>query len=576
MTDTVNPKARRKKTPADATPFEREQLRFFLSGDDLAATLSEINPSLAWLPLLSEMKLIQSETQLISWIERNFADADAVRDVVANIRFFGPDTAKFLEYRLNAQAATLPPLLAKSWTLIIRHMRAAKRGLAHSEWFDIAPQLSRGDCSVAVLERLASALRPKLKIGKRLSWKNTEEDTPERPSDLMSIDYEVEDSASSDHILAAWPTDAAAEIDESFLLQLTTVLNAALADATDIGVEGNEGYSTSDTDVPSVARHRQNEYRSGFQVIVRVMAEIWTRLASKSPGRAVAMAERWRDSSFRLTRPLALFSFANSNVPAKLGADMLIGLPSGELFLTNSSVEVYRLIHTRWKDFPAQKRRKILRRLCEGPPRSWFRDGAKIDDYLDRSRFDILSDMVRDGFDIGREAKKLLADIRARWPQWQLKPAERAGFHIWQEGPREIRGDPDKLRGIADDELVAKAREIASVTGFMEGDSWQGLCRSDPDRALRGLAAAAETGDWPPVYWEQLLWSLTAYADAATELTIAQLLLRWPKDRFGEIAAAASSWLHGHAKTLPDELLWPLWDCIADAVLTEAAEVADA
>jgi len=78
------------------------------------------------------------------------------------------------------------------------------------------------------------------------------------------------------------------------------------------------------------------------------------------------------------------------------------------------------------------------------------------------------------------------------------------------------------------------------------------------------------------VYWEQLLWSLTAYADAATELTIAQLLLRWPKDRFGEIAAAASSWLHGHAKTLPDELLWPLWDCIADAVLTEAAEVADA
>jgi hypothetical protein len=455
-------------------------------------------------------------------------------------------------------------------------MRAAKRGLAHSEWFDIAPQLKRGDCSVAVLERLASALRPKLKIGKRLSWKNTEEDTPERPSDLMSIDYEVEDSASSDHILAAWPTDAAAEIDESFLLQLTTVLNAALADATDIGVEGNEGYSTSDTDVPSVARHRQNEYRSGFQVIVRVMAEIWTRLASKSPGRAVAMAERWRDSSFRLTRPLALFSFANSNVPAKLGADMLIGLPSGELFLTNSSVEVYRLIHTRWKDFPAQKRRKILRRLCEGPPRSWFRDGAKIDDYLDRSRFDILSDMVRDGFDIGREAKKLLADIRARWPQWQLKPAERAGFHIWQEGPREIRGDPDKLRGIADDELVAKAREIASVTGFMEGDSWQGLCRSDPDRALRGLAAAAETGDWPPVYWEQLLWSLTAYADAATELTIAQLLLRWPKDRFGEIAAAASSWLHGHAKTLPDELLWPLWDCIADAVLTEAAEVADA
>jgi hypothetical protein len=104
MTDTAKPKTPRKKTPADVSAFEREQLRFFLSGDDLAATLSEVNPSLAWLPVLSEMKLIQSETQLIEWIERNFGDADAVRDVVANIHFFGPETANFLEYRLNAQA----------------------------------------------------------------------------------------------------------------------------------------------------------------------------------------------------------------------------------------------------------------------------------------------------------------------------------------------------------------------------------------------------------------------------------------------------------------------------------------
>src|SRR5713101_2994765 len=95
MTHSIKAKAPGKKTPADATPFEREQLRFFLSGGDLAATLSEVNPSLAWLPVLSEMKLIQSETQLIAWIERNFGDADAVRDVVANIHFFGPETANF-------------------------------------------------------------------------------------------------------------------------------------------------------------------------------------------------------------------------------------------------------------------------------------------------------------------------------------------------------------------------------------------------------------------------------------------------------------------------------------------------
>jgi hypothetical protein len=577
MTDNDKQRAPRKKTPADATPFERDQLRFFLSGGDLAGTLSEVNPSLAWLPVLSEMKLIQSDTQLITWIERNFADADAVRDVVANIHFFGPEAANFLEYRLNAQAVNLPPLFAKSWALIIRHMRAAKGGLPHNEWFEMAPQLKRGDHSVAVLQRLANALCPKLKIGKRLSWRASEEKALVRPSDLMSIDYEVEDSASPDDVLAAWPSDVAAETDESLLLLLTTALTAALADATDVGVEGNEGYSTSDSDVPSVARHRQNEYRSGFQVIVRVMAEIWTRLATKSPDKAIAMAEHWRDCPFRLMWRLALFSFADPAVPAKIGADMLINVPAGELFLANSSVEVYRLIRARWNDFPAVKRRKILSRLCDGPPRSRFREGAEIDSYIDRSRFDILAEMVRDGFDIGRKAEKLLADIRARWPQWEQRPSEQAGFHIWSGGgTREVGGDTSELEGVGDSELVDKARKIAATAAFMEGDSWQGLCLSDPDRALRGLDAAATRGDWFPEYWEQLLWSRHAYADAGTEPKIAQLLLQWPQDSFDKIAVAASSWLDGRAKRLPDALLWRVWDRIADVTLIEAAEAGDA
>jgi hypothetical protein len=577
MTENRKSKAPRKKTPVDATLFEREQLRFFLSGGDVAATLSEFNPSLAWLPVLSEMKLIESENQLIAWIERNFADVDAVRDVVANIHFFGPETASFLEFRLNNQAVTLPPLLAKSWALIVRHMRTAKRGLAQMEWFEIAPQLKRGDHSVAVLERLANALRPKLKIGKRLSWRNTAEDkAPERPSDLMSIDFKIEDSVPSDDVLAAWPKDAAPETDARLLLQLTATLSAALADATDVGVESGKGYSGSDGDVPSVARHRQNEHRSGFQSIVRVTAEIWTRLAEKSPPKALSLAIQWRDSPFRLMWRLAMFACADPAIPGDVAADMLIGLPSEELFLTNSSVEVYRLVRARWSDFPPNKQQQILLRICEGPPRGAFRDGAEIDRYIDRERYDFLSDMVRDGVDIGPGAGKLLADIRERWPQWQPKPAEQAGFHVWHEGGfRDLGGDIDQLKDIADGELVSEAKKIAAKSAFMEGDSWQGLCTSDPDRAFRGLDAAAMKGDWPQGYWEGLLWSRTVYADASTERKIQELLLRWPTDSFDTIAAAASSWLEDHANALSDALLWPLWDRIADATLIETAEVED-
>jgi hypothetical protein len=313
MTDQGQSKTARKKTPEDSSEFEREQLRFFLSGADLAETLSSINPSLAWLPVLSQLELIQSDTQLITWIERNFSEVDAIRDVVANIHFFGPDTANFLEFRLNIHAASLPPLLAKCWALIIQHMRIDRRRIVNSEWFEIAPQLKSGKRSAPLLERLAHALRPKLKIGKKLFWGDIDKKAPEHPSDLMAIDYEVDDGFTADEVLAAWPTDATAEADENLLSQLTVALSAALAEATDAGVEGNEAYGTTDSDVPSVAEHGQNSYHTGFQAITRVMAEVWKRLALRSVPRAQAVAERWRDTPFCLVRRLALFAFYQSH-----------------------------------------------------------------------------------------------------------------------------------------------------------------------------------------------------------------------------------------------------------------------
>ncbi len=103
----------RKKTPEDTSEFEREQLRFFLSGDDLAATLATVNPSLAWLPVLSEMKLLENDIQLIAWVERNFADVDAVRDVVNNLHFFGPKPQTFSNSCSTAKPGVYPRCLRK-------------------------------------------------------------------------------------------------------------------------------------------------------------------------------------------------------------------------------------------------------------------------------------------------------------------------------------------------------------------------------------------------------------------------------------------------------------------------------
>ena len=134
-----------RKTPKDATEFEREQLRFFVTRANAAVLLAEVNPSLSWLPMLAEPNLVDAAT-LASWIERNFAEVDAVQEVAANIHFFGPDTADILRFRLD-RADGLPSLLIKCWRLIIRYMQSIKRGALRGEWFEIAPRIKIGEQS---------------------------------------------------------------------------------------------------------------------------------------------------------------------------------------------------------------------------------------------------------------------------------------------------------------------------------------------------------------------------------------------------------------------------------------------
>jgi hypothetical protein len=120
-----------------------------------------------------------------------------------------------------------------------------------------------------------------------------------------------------------------------------------------------------------------------------------------------------------------------------------------------------------------------------------------------------------------------------------------------------LRGGPgrtEKLSGgdPASGYLNLITSRIRPSDAFGESDEWRTLCLNDPDRALRRQNAAAERGEWPKNYWEQLLWSQHAYADSDTEPTIAKRLLDRPDENFAAISTAASSWISGHGKTLPD------------------------
>jgi hypothetical protein len=566
----------KKKTPRDTSEFEREQLRFFLSREDVADKLAELNPSLAWLPELVRMKVVQSAVQLTPWIEKNFDDPEAVREVSRNLEYFDERTAELLESRLNRRRDTLPPLLAKSWQLIIRHIRDHPRGVLRSEWYDIQPRIKAGEQSPEVLERLARLLRPKPKVGERVSGydEGGTERVPERPSDLMSVDYEPDSDVTEEEVLAAWPSGSPAEVEQKLLTALTEALDAALADAIEMEVESNIGYGISDFDVPSVAAHPQNEYRTGFLPIVRIIAETWTRLAHKDATLALPFVKGRSSSPLKMNKRLALFAAADKVVPPDNAADVLLALPQGLLFLTSTSVEVFRLMRERWLEFPATKRASVEDRLAAGPPSDWFRSDADI--YVERSRFDVLGEMERAGLELGGTAKSLLATIKKKHPEWALRPAEQAGFHMWTGSGNRIVGDSQKLQNVPVESLLDEARKAADNADFMDGDDWQALCQSDPQHALGGLEVKALKGEWPDWAWNPFLWAAQQLDSPDSIALTGKLLLMFPDKDFPKVANAASWWLNEKAKALDEHLLWPLWDKIEAATALDSTESQDA
>ena len=530
----------------------------------MAATLAELNPSLAWLSELAKMNLLKNDAALASWVERNFASPDAVREVVANLRFFTNESATIIEYRLNSQRDQLPSLYVKCWQLIIRHIRNTKQGLTQNEWFEVSPRLKRGDYSAETLDRLVQAATPKLYVEKRYGWYDKE---PKReikePSDLLTIKYGIEDGISESDFFAMWPNTVPAITENRFVEMLTHALEGVLSDAQDVGVESNDGLSVSDIDVPSVAAHEQNAYRHGFQIIVRLIAELWSRLATKNRRLALSAFGKWEKSSFRLIHRLALFAAADASVPAKAAAGVLLHVPQGELFLSNSNVEVHRLIRKRWPEFPSKQRGEIERRIVVGPPTSWFREGAEITSTVDRKRFELLIDLENSGVALGQEAQGLMREIRQRHPKWLVTEPEKAGFVMWTGGVRGVVGNKDKLAAIPSKRLIRAAKRAADEADFMEGDLWQALCQSEPLKAFQGIANAAAKDRWQQWAWRPLFWNANKIIDLDALNRIAELFVQWPKTlAFDEVLPGASFWLDNVSDKLKASILWAAWDLI--------------
>ncbi|MGH8227080.1 MAG: hypothetical protein ACREU3_04105 [Steroidobacteraceae bacterium] len=570
MSDSNRPIQARRRTPADATDFEKEQLRPLLSeSSDLPTILTKLNPSLAWLRFFVDAIVAKDDKLLAAWIAHNFADTGAIREVVDNLHLLGPDAAKILQYHLDHVPVPLPSAIEKAWRLLIQSMRTNAGADTFGDWFEIAPRVRNGDTSPELLSQFANAVRPKIRLSSPTLSPEQDKQPVEHPWQLLSINFDVSADIIGADMVATWPEGVSPAVDIALIAKLMEGLRGALDEAIYAEVEDFNGYSRSCADVPSVADHPQNAHRRGFLVITRVLAHLWERLAAKSPTDALHVLQGWKSQHYKLIQRLVLFASAHPIVPAEAAGQSLLDVPQGDFFLSGARVEVVRLIKARWSDIPIPMRDAILHRICEGPPHDWFRQGVPVDQLINLARFEVLADMERQGLALNADSEALLRQLRSRWPDWQPEPARQAGFLSWIEGPRLVTRDGTELDGVADEDLVAAAARLIAEKGPLHGELWQGVCRSDPDRAARGLKVAAATGDWPEDFWRPLLWSQTVYSAPETAPAIATLLQACPVEEFRSIVPAAAWWLSQHMQVLTDAVLWSVWDRISEGPFGE-------
>lgn len=574
----------------DPTAWRRAQLKHLFAADSAASSetvrrvvellqhgdasllLSELNPPAEWLSLLRQQRIFDGgRASPGAWIAARIDDPDMIRAAAAHPSF-DEQTVWYVERALEENRDELGPVRARAWEILVGAKQKRDKHDYDHAWFRHVRRIREGETGYQIRRVVAHILRPTLKA-RQPFWLHNEAESEtvsnETLHSFMSLDFEPTRHVNAGAIVDAWPND------ETPLVQLVQTLERALLDALE-HAEDVGFISGSDRDVPSIAPHAQNAYRNGFYPIIRVIADLWERLAQSNRERAIAISRTWPQAQFVLVRRLAIFAATNATHPAQDLAEAIIGLNDHDFWVSGAQVELMRGLVARWEEFADQTRQQIEARISAGIPRCVFDDDAfdaeRWQIVWDRAVYRRLARLTEAGKRLGTDSNDLLAQITMRRPNWHPGSEDRDDFHSWHESLTGPDGDIDLLTGVPDATLVKEALRIEREKQFDQGDLWRKFCSSDPDRAFRGLVAENHEEGWNAYAWRALISATGEPFESPLRSEIADAMLAMPDTVLNELSHAIADWLRVHRKFLDNEdsgvdsRLWLLWDLLAERV----------
>jgi len=532
---------------------------------DASALLGELSPDPRWFEeLVGKNVFTRGGTHPGRWFASRIDEPEMIR-AASRIGLFDDQTRWFVRAEIREQKQ-LSPLRRQAWEALASPSRWSPQD-RDDDWFRILPRLQEGDTGYEARSVVAKILTPRFHI-ERPYGLEVGDDAEERLGQLLHIDFKSAEYPDPVEVAQAWPDDKDGII--RLLTMLDRRLREALEQAEDVGFLA--GYDRSNSDVPSVAAHEQNQYGSGFYPIVRVIADLWSKLAGSDATAARGLAEGYLRSEYRLQHRLGLFALHEpAAFPPDVASSTIRGLSDEKFWDRSEQVELMRLLAGRWSELPAKDRDQLEERLRRGPPLEMypldsFQSEGDWQAVSDRAIQDRLRRLKAAGLALTSKSEVVLVAISRRHPNWKNGGGDREDFAVWSESGNGPSGHPELLTGIGDDKLVAEAMELQRERYFEEGDIWRLIANADPHRALRGLAVEAAHGIWNVSAWRTLFTIAENSGDASLQAAFASEVVGMPDCSLGELVSHASSWLRTKWSTLPAEGATnplALWDRLA-------------
>ncbi|MEG3153514.1 SIR2 family protein [Sphingomonas sp. RB1R13] len=556
----------------------------------------------AWLDFFAERRLWGERDApwiVAAWMVRDLQSVERCRKAIDWIGKLGTAFADEMERRLW-QAKDVPENWLRLWRLV-----TISRPDRADIWEDRAYALMAVLKGPVVLhhdlERAVTLLAPTLELRSGMGFDEDEAiiDTPERLSDLCWPRLTLPDRGGAPELV-----DALANTSEP--LTVLEIATARLRTATGLSVDArmtDSDYDASDTAVPSIEPHAQNEHHDGPIFLVELIARTLEPAAAADREAVRRIASSWKTMPGRLGLRLWLHALRQ---PQLFGAEEALsgvaGLPLDAFWTVRRELAV--LLRDRAGAAPFQIVADVEGRFLtegaayysrysveEGQP-DWPAHALDAEVWL---RLNMLGQARR----LSPAGAAELAAIRHRRPYLDRDVEDRDFFRSYSTGVHLVVGDPQPIVHAADGERLQVAREVIGSHDIEKREGWSVFCRTNPQGALDTLADAPLDAANAPL-WRDLAGGLSfpedeldsgrrrivvavfhaleGADDAFLQLVAGRLAdLYWSSPRRLEPAIAA--WwprLFAAAVARDEEALDPSRDLYADLINTPAGRLTQA